>query len=247
MSRIISVLFSAFILIFSTSIFSTAMNTGFSTETLDINAENTLRNNLSISLITEEPINKPIVCFDVNDAGMIALGLSTHDKKTICVYNENGFQYGYEFNDSGSFGIEWDETNINIYLIRSNVIVSVNPSGKIEEVFKVQKTTENNSYQNHSIFLTKRIVENRIYTIRNNMGILNVFASSYSQLVITESNDEEKIIYDVNKTQMLKTILIIIGVIVFSGIAVAVLVFQQVRTNKKRTGHKQKRMREQKK
>lgn len=237
MKKIILESLLALILIFLISIFPAAMNTGFSTETLNTDTENILLNNLSISLITEEPINKPIVCFDVNDAGMIALGLRTHDKKTICVYNENGFQYGYEFNDSGSFGIEWDETNINIYLIRSDVIVSVNPLGKIEEVFKVQNTFENNSYQNHSIFSTKRIVGNRIYTIQNDMGILNIFASSYSQLVVTESNDEEKIIYDINKAQMLKTILMIIGVIVFAGIVAAGLVSQQLKTSKKGFGN----------
>lgn len=175
-------------------------------------------------------MNKTITCFDVNSNRLIAIGQNTSDRKTICIYsNEGVFQYGYTFNCSGDFGVEWDEENLNIYFVRSSVIVSVTPNGELLDVFEVQNTIENNSYVNHFIHATKRTIGNAEYYIRNNMGVLNLFASSYSQISVKDITGSERIIYDVGSVQFFNMIVVIAIVCVFISVAIAVIAYQFIK------------------
>ena len=61
------------------------------------------------------------------------------------------------------------------------------------------------------------------------MGILNVFASSYSQLIITNKYGEESIIYDVNSAQFSNMVVVVGGVIVFICLVVAVVIWQFIK------------------
>ena len=62
------------------------------------------------------------------------------------------------------------------------------------------------------------------YVIRNDMGILNVFAASYSQLVTVNSSGEETVIYDVNGIQLAKTVMVLVCIDVFVVIVVFCIV-----------------------
>lgn len=202
-----------------------AMNTGFAVEPKPLNEKNTFISNVNISLLEEEPVKASIACFDINGSGFIAIGQSKSEKKTIGVYSNEGiYQYGYTFNCSGSFGLEWDEKNLNIYFVRSDVIVSVAPNGEILDVVDVQETKENNLYKNHLLYATERTIGDREYIIKNDMGIFNLIAPSYSQIVVRDIAGEECVIYDVNEAQLSKmiTILVIILVLV-STVVVAVV------------------------
>lgn len=133
------------------------MNTGFSTEEMPTGDVDTFISNVDISLLIEEPMRGPIQCFDVNQNGLIAVGREMKNGKMLCVYSSDGiFQYGYTFNCVGSFGVEWDGDNINIYFVRGDVIMSINRDGEILETAEVQNTIENNTYRNHMLFSTKR-------------------------------------------------------------------------------------------
>ncbi|MBR5473491.1 MAG: hypothetical protein IKU82_05845, partial [Clostridia bacterium] len=161
-----------------------AMNTGFSTENLSEDTKDLFLKNVNLSILYEEPEKSNIECFDVNNSQLIAIGQNRKDRKTICIYSKNGiFQYGYAFNCSGSFGVEWDNENLNIFFVRSSVIASVTPEGEIIDVLLVQDTIENNSYKNHFIDATKRIVDNMEYSMVNNLGLLNFLASSHSKII----------------------------------------------------------------
>lgn len=207
-----------------------AMNTGFKTNQLPSEEKNLFISNINILTIDKEPVNKTITCFDVNSNRLLAIGQNTSDRKTICIYsNEGVFQYGYTFNCSGDFGVEWDEENLNIYFVRSSVIVSVTPNGELLDVFEVQNTIENNSYVNHFIHATKRTIGNAEYYIRNNMGVLNLFASSYSQISVKDITGSERIIYDVGSMQFFNMIVVIAIVCVFISVVIAVIAYQFIK------------------
>lgn len=193
-----------------------AMNTGFLTEKLSQKETDIFIENINILLLNEEPERKAIRCFDVSSDGLIALGQNNGERKEVCIYSTEGvFQYGYSFKCGQSFGVEWSNENINIYFVRSDVIVTLNCNGNIMAIAEVSDTIENNTYRNHLLYSQNRIVGNNTYSVKNDMGLLNLIATSYSQLLFVNADGEEVVLYDVNSTQFTQMLLICIGVIVF--------------------------------
>lgn len=214
-----------------------AINTGFSTEELSENDRSTFASNINISVLKEKPVDRAIECFDVSENGMIAIGQDGIEEKVLCVYSSDGeFQYGYTFNCTQSFGVEWDGQDINIYFVRSDVLLTVNKEGEIIDIVKVQNTTENNTYRNYMLCSTERTSGDTKYTIRNDMGFLNAFSSSYSQLIVTKSTGEEIILYDVNSDQLTKTLTVFILAVIFFLLAVGVITWQFIRLKRTYSG-----------
>ena len=89
-----------FVLLFLTGVLETkAMNTGFATEDFTEEKKAQVMENIDITLFTTTPQKRGILCFDVNEQGMIAISME-HGlrKKEICVYSSQGeFLYGYAF------------------------------------------------------------------------------------------------------------------------------------------------------
>ena len=192
-----------------------AMKTDFYVEELPQKEIDAFIADQNISLIKGEPKKQPIECFDVNQKELIALGSSNGEDKFIWVYSKQGdFKYGYSFSAYGSFGIEWDEDNIIIYFVRSQIVVSVNSNGNIEAIFKVVNSVENNTHK-YEVFKTQKEIDNTKYILKNDMGILNFLSHSYSQLVVREADGNEIIIYDINTTQLIKRVVLMIFLICF--------------------------------
>ncbi len=207
-----------------------AMHTGFEIAELPIEKKELFISNINILSIDEEPVKKNIKCFDVNGDQLIAIGQNTSNRKTICVYSNKGvFQYGYTFNCTGDFGVEWDEKNLNIYFVRSSVVVSVSPEGEVLDAFEVENTIDNNSYINNFFHTTKRTIGENEYLIRNNMGLLNFFATSYSQIIVKDSAGFENVIYDVSSTYLTKMIVNISLICVFVLVAITVVLGQFIK------------------
>ncbi len=199
-----------------------AIDTGFATKEMPQNQKENFLNNVAITLITEEPQKRPVKCFSVNEGGLIALGSDnrSYDDCKVCVYTDKGvFLYGYEFNCLGSFYLEFSGDTVIIYFVRSDVVVAVDSAGKIAGVEEILDTTENIYYMNDLDDSVLNVGDTR-YRIKNDIGILGIFAGSYSQVVVTEAGGEERIIYDVSDAQFVKAILIMLFVLVFAGIAV---------------------------
>lgn len=216
-----------FLLLIGFNIESIALNIGFATESLPSENAKKVVKNVNISVLHEEPDKQSIECFDVNENGLIAIGCESFDDKTVAVYSNDGvFQYGYKFETSGSFGVEWDNDILVIYFVRSDIAIAVDSGGNVDSVLKISNTIENNSYWNHSVFSKTRQVGNDNYIIKNDMGFFNWFASSYSQLVKIDSNGESHVLYDVNSAQMLKMIAMFVGVLVFVCFVVIVVIRQ---------------------
>lgn len=217
-------LFVLIIVISKNAIEVNAMKTGFSTEELSEEKKTIFVTNINIVPLSAEPPKKSILCFDVNEQGMIAVGQKNSQRKEICVYTSRGeFLYGYSFNCTQSFCVEWDERNINVYFIRSDVIISLDSNGNILDIKTVQDTIDNNSYRNSLLYSTTRTVGSTTYLIRNNMGIFNWLAPSFSQIVIIDATGTESIIYDVNSNQFTKIIVTISFISVFILIAIVVV------------------------
>ena len=198
---------------------------GFSTEPLSEKETMTVLSNFKIDEIEEEPIHKPIDCFDVNEKENIVIGISDGERKEVVVYNSlHEFIKGYEFIDSGSFGIEWNDDEINIYLVRSDISVTINENGDIDNIVGIKNSMENDSYWNHSVFSNIRFVGTHKYELRNNLGILNLFSSSYSQLIQVDENDSEIILYDVSHESLIYSFIIIICVVIFIAIIVFIII-----------------------
>ena len=66
---------------------------------------------------------------------------------------------------------------------------------------------------------TKRTVGGTEYIIKNDIGFLDWFASSYSQLIIKDLNGE-RIVYDVNSLQFFKIASVFILTIAFAIIVI---------------------------
>lgn len=217
-------LFVLLVVIFTNAIEVNAMKTGFSTEELSEEKKTTFVTNINVVPLSAEPPKKSILCFDVNEQGMIAVGQKNSQRKEICVYTSRGeFLYGYTFNCTQSFCIEWDERKINVYFIRSDVIISLDSDGNILDIKTVQDTIDNNSYGNSLLYSTTRTVGGTTYLIRNNMGIFNRIAPSFSQIVTIDAAGTESIIYDVNSMQFTKIIVAISLISVFVLVVIVVV------------------------
>ena len=197
LKRTCSFLIVVLLILFSKNTMNVAaMNTGFSTEKLPEEPENVFLSNINLSFVRKEPEKRGILCFDVNEQGMIAICQSHFDNKTICIYTSRGeFLYGYTLNCSQSICVEWDEMALNVYFVRSDVIISLDSNGSILDIKAVQDTVDNNSYRNSLLYSTRKTIDDATYLIRNDMGILNWIAPSYSQIVTINAIGTELIIY----------------------------------------------------
>lgn len=203
-----------------------AVSTGFETEKLDTVTQKDIADNLDLVLIRTPIIDEAITCFDISENGDIALGFHKFARKSVCVYNSDGrFKYGYSFDTDGQFGIGWNEERIVIYLVRGDIAVLIDDNANIMEMQKIQNTFPNNSYWNHTVFKTSRTTDDADYSIRNDLGLLNLFAmSSYSKLVKKDRDGEETILYDASNSLAITIITYGIIVILFITFAIAYIV-----------------------
>ena len=227
--RIFSLLIVTFPMLFY-AVEVNAMNTGFQTESITNDNQETFTSYANFSLILEEPVKSGITCFDVNEKEILAVGQGSGEAKTVCIYSSDGiFMYGYTFQCTGNFAVEWDNDKLNIYFVRSDIIASLTEDGTIVDVKRVQDTIPNNSYRNDLLYTTRQVVGGNTYLIKNDMGILNVIATSYSQVVRIHSNGTTKIIYDINSTQLANTWTVLIVVFIFACSAIAIIAWRFIK------------------
>ena len=210
------------VLLLCIPIVSHAVNTGFSTEyEKDLDAYD-IAKKIKFSVMKNEPRKEPMDCFDVSESGMIAIGTSqASSNKRVYVYTSEGeYKYGYTFRSGGSFALEFDGEVLNIYFVRSDIILAVAPGGEIKGISKVQNTKENTSYLLNELYATEKEINGTKYIIRNDIGFLNLFATSYSRLVVKASDGEESIIYDVNAYQFVVVLFWVVGITAFVSIVI---------------------------
>lgn len=222
--KLLAILCISLLFIHLGSVGTLAMTTGFSTEEVEPNIQQNFLSNINLKVTTEEPKNETISCFDVNEHELIAIGSEDSSKKTVSIYKNDGtFQYAYTFNCSGSFGVEWDDNNLIIYFVRSDIAASFDRNGTNLEIREIQDTIDNNSYWNHSVFSTRKSIDDKQYIIKNSMGLFNVFASSYSQLIETDNNKNIKLLYDVSKMYETRMIITFLSVVILGILTIVII------------------------
>lgn len=181
-----------------------AESTGFVTEPMTEEQLNTFYENVSISLLTEEPPKRSIDVFDVNENGFVAIGCSgiRNINKTVCIYNATGeFQYGYSFVCYGAYVIEFNGDNLIIAKSRSDTIITLDSTGKILSVAKVFLDEYDNNSHWQFLDSRKRKVGDVEYILEKDAERLN--NTLYPRLVTINENGEKNIIYDVTSSHYL--------------------------------------------
>lgn len=70
------------------------------------------------------------------------------------------------------------------------------------------------------VYADRRNINNNVYLAQKNMGFLNLFASSSSQLISINGNGDKTVIYDVNSSYFRDLLILFIVVVVLVGFAV---------------------------
>lgn len=143
---------------------------------------------LDISIFRQEETDRLINCFAVNSSGYYAIG----HNNTIQLFDSLGvFKYGYHFRTDGTYGIDFKENNIIIYLGRSNIAVEVDSSGACINAEKVHFSKD---LVDNVINRTYKQIENVTYYLERDIGIFN---GGYSRLVKVDETGTKTVLYDV--------------------------------------------------
>ena len=187
---------------------ASAINTGFSVVDISEEEQEKIEGNLQLAPITSEPTKFPVACFDVREDGMLVIGSDSGiDKKTICIYDQGEFQYGYTFTSAGDFCVEWDGDLINLCTVRSSLVISIDANGQILQISKIEDTYANRSYWD-DVRANKKSAQGQTYAIQNDLGILNLFAINYSQLTSTNADGQTTVLYDAQTIVFVQSLLV---------------------------------------
>lgn len=224
----ICILFFLVFSIFCGIIEVNAMTTGFETQELAQEELGRIHSSFDdLKLLDSEPTRRSIQCFDVNHNGLIAIVQKNLTCACICVYSSDGvFQYGYTCDADGSTYVEWDNDNLNIFFIRSDIIISLTPEAEIVDIRETLNSTENNRYITRFLRGTERNINGITYRIGNDTPGLNWLASSYAQLTITDPSGTQTVIYDVGNSHFGRTLTVVAAVVVFLCVFVVLFIRQ---------------------
>ena len=196
-----TLIFFSFICMISTSLLAYAYGGGMKTEEMPRDEQESIIESARINVSYDEPEKRPIICFDVNKANLIAIATETNNNKCICVYsNDMVFQYRINFICNGAFGFEWNGNDIEIYFVRSHAVILVDKTGKIKNIRSFLECAENSDYYNYVLGATERSVNGIQYTLKTDSGKepLGRFGS-YPFLCVKNPGEDEIILYDVSE------------------------------------------------
>ena len=215
---------SVVLLLTLTLLFPIIASAQFETEEL---SEKEKRNfHLEIKQLSSEPLELPLQKFAVSEGGKIALGFNNSSSECVSVYDSEGvFLYGLTFDIDGTFGVGFDEENLSIYLVRSNIAITVDSNGEILNALKIKNTLTNNRYWNNEVNKTKCEINGKKYIMDSRIAFLGVFSFSYSRFRVI-SGDTELVVYDSTSNQWIRAV--IVCTIIFLAITVAIILIVRV-------------------
>ena len=203
----------------------TARSDGFSVEELSEDSKKSILGNIDLWVLAEEPSQiMSFRSFDVNSEGDVVIGSQMFTRANVCVYDSAGnYKCGFAFNEQGTFGVAFNGNCINIYKVRSKLVITVDLCGNVVNMYRIQKSIENDRYWSDNVWVKKRVIGSTEYVARNDKGLFNIFSSTYTRLISKPSDDKEIIIYDANMPQLLLDVLLLIlilGITTVGAIAI---------------------------
>lgn len=164
--------------------------------------------NISFALLQKEPAKKPILCFDVNDEGSIALGFQDTNNKHICVFSADGeFLYGYAFSAYGNYSVFWEGSEIGIFFSRGQIAITFDSNGDCTG-FK-QVTNNYDSYVRGGYSHQKYEKNGILYSLENDFVIGNEFG----RLKVLYPDGTKSVFYDATSSHNSAVLLEIICIV----------------------------------
>lgn len=201
--------------------FVSATNAGFTTTQLQPDTAESVLTNMELSFLTEEPMKQAFSCFDVSENGSFAIGTESSSYRTVCIYSPDGrFQYGYRFRSYGTFGIELEGNILRIFLVRSDIVLSLDPYGQVIHIAEVENTSENNSRWTYILYTNRRNIGDRKYIAGNGNRLLNILTSNYGKLTLQASDGIETIVYDAGYGHLIRNAVIVIAFVLIGIVCV---------------------------
>lgn len=227
MRKYITIFVSVFVLCFCLCNISVSAKNKYGFQTINLSKEEKgkiLKNcdiqKINISSLDE--INSTLVSFDVLENEKLVLGFKN---ETILIIDKNKkVLNAYKFPCDGDFYVCWQNENVLIQIVRGSILLEISQDGQPVSVERADDTSsENNDLWNK--ISEKHFVElkNATYLAKNEMGFLNYFTSSYAQLIKSDANGKETVIFDINKSQLTKNIITIIFIVSFVCLVFVIL------------------------
>lgn len=182
----------------------------------------TKKKNIDLVFMSREPEKYAIGNFDVNEKGEVAVASKRFDTVFVCVYDNHGkYKYGYSFECLGSAYVEWEDGYLGVYNVRADSFVKLDDKGNVVGWISIDDSKENNSHKSDITKMKHTTVNGEKYSLRNKKGPYNLIATTYTQIVVCDG-ENERIIYDVNTKQLILNVfssvfLILFFVFVFIG------------------------------
>ena len=184
-----------------------ALSLPFTTEPISEADKTVLTSRLRVNLVESEPPRRPIYCFAVRDDGVIAVATRDSENQTVSVYDQDGiFLYSFHFHCGGAYGLAWDGERLAVFLVRSDLLVIYNADGSVQELWKIPYTAENHRIENAMCTTTKYQIGDTTYELKNPKGILKLLPETHTQLVITDSDGQPQLFYDVSGEERVRVI-----------------------------------------
>lgn len=158
---------------------------------------------MDLTFVSAEPEQAPIYCFDVADAGNFAVGSRNLKQNQVCVYNSDGvFLYGYTFATEGSYALEIEDGHLNIFLVRSDAIISVDSEGNVIGGAKINDAKESSQYLS-KLQSSEKIVNGVTYQADNDGHWPHFLTAKYARLIKVSGNNEQTVLYCVTSRKQL--------------------------------------------
>ena len=143
------------------------------------------------------------------------MAMENIEHKYVYVYDENGsFQYGYRFKANGVYRVAFAGENVAIYFIRGDSFVVYDPAGNclIEKELLYPNTKQ------ISQFIDRTIIQRagKTYSMERDVELSNNFA----RLVVTDSDGNRNIVYDISAQHSFFAILEFLGAIGFLAVVI---------------------------
>lgn len=183
--------------------------------------------------LSQEPKKQCINTFDISENGWVAIGFVNNDANmgVVVVYDENGsFQYGYAFICYGTFEINWDQDNIQIYFVRSSIVGTFDKNERVLDMYEI---ISNDYTDINKIFSANtKTVGNVQYKMRNKFFFLNILPFEYSQIISKDAAGNSTIIYQADQQAIDRMVNKFITLALFINVVMACVILMCIDISK---------------